>query len=192
MHYLSTKKGTRYQSLTTENWPFQCSQLTVGRIVIVFLFSGTEAKYSNNNHLLATVNIHPKSQFPANFRQSLAHFSSSLLTGGLGFNSCGPNCEIHVRMSFLLPFPLFPLTQDLFLQEFVAESLTWRLFAATIGYWAHYDIPATRLLLKPLTYQTKFQWKKNYAYFKRLLERETPPKQRWTFSLSPCIFPWLK
>ena len=83
MHYLSTKKGTRYQSLTTENWPFQCSQLTVGRIVIVFLFSGTEAKYSNNNHLLATVNIHPKSQFPASFRQSLAHFSSSLLTGGL-------------------------------------------------------------------------------------------------------------
>ena len=27
------------------------------------------------------------------------------------------------------------------------------MFAATIGYWAHYDIPATRLLLKPLTYQ---------------------------------------
>ena len=101
----------------------------MGRIVInfFFFFSGTEAKYSNNDHLLATVNIHPKSQFPANFRQSLAHFFSSLLPVGLirlCFNSCGPNWEIHARMSFLLPFPLFPLTQDLFLQEFVAESLT--------------------------------------------------------------------
>lgn len=38
-------------------------------------------------------------------------------------------------------------------KEFVAESVTWRLFMTTSGYWAHYkwiDLPANWLLLKPL------------------------------------------
>ena len=77
MHYLSTKKGTRYQSLTTENWPFQCSQLTVGRIVIVFV--------ALKQNILITITSWQPLIFilSPSSGQSLAHFSSSLLTGGL-------------------------------------------------------------------------------------------------------------
>ena len=63
-------------------------------------------------------------------------------------------------MSFLLPFLLFPLTQDLFLPNFLARSCGRKFylmfvcslragywFAATSEYWAHYkQVDLTRYL----------------------------------------------
>ena len=106
------------------------------------------------------------------------HLKTLFITHRLGLclTFWGPKEGIHTRMSFLLPFLLFPLTQDLFLPNFLARScgrksylmfvcslraVYW--FAATSEYWAHYkqvDLPATRLLLKPLVLRLKI-----YAYF---------------------------
>ena len=98
-----------------------------------------------------------------------------LLPIGLGFASpfCGPKGQIHTRMSFLLPFLLFPITQGLFFcqffwQEFIAESLTRRLFVATNRYLACYkqvDLPATWLLLKPLHMGIVAVWLSNFGMF---------------------------
>ena len=70
-HYLSTKKKER----DTKVWPqrvdpFQCPQLTLGRIFIVrsLLFWRWSKIFNSNSHqLLATASIHPKSQFPVDF-----------------------------------------------------------------------------------------------------------------------------
>ena len=90
------------------------------------------AKYSNNDHLLATISIHPKSQFPVDFMPCTCfHFVLKrclLPIGliGLCFTFCVSKGGIHARMSFLLLLLLFPITQDLFLLKFLARIGSWK------------------------------------------------------------------
>lgn len=142
MHYFEKKKGTRYQSLTTESWPFPCPQLTLGRInLLLFDLScfDARAKYSNNDHLLTTISIHPVSCWFQLMPCTFFYFvlKRCLLPIGL-IGLCFPflvsKGGIHARMSFL--FLLFlAMTQDLFLLKFLAWIGSWKTYLTFVcGY----------------------------------------------------------
>ena len=77
MHYLLTKKKEHDIRVYPQKvGPFNVLNLHWEESLSIDLsYFDAGAKYANNNHLLATISIHPKSQFPVDFSCALYTFS---------------------------------------------------------------------------------------------------------------------
>ena len=116
------KKGTRYQSLTTETWPVRCPQLMLGLLLLNLSCFDTRAKYSNNDHLSATISIHLSPSFLLISAAALHIFS-------LHFEMLFITHRFNWALLHLLHFKRRDTRQNVFSFTFVSSYNTGLLFA---------------------------------------------------------------
>lgn len=124
MHYLEKKKkGTQYQSLTTESWPFPCPQLKLGRINLLLLDLSCLTLKQN---ILITIT----SQQPLVFSPSFLLISADALhIFSLRFEMLFITHRFNWALLHLLRFKRRDTHQNVFSFTFVSSYNTGLIFA---------------------------------------------------------------
>ena len=118
MHYSLTQNGAKYQSLTTESWPFQYPQTWEESLSFDLFCFHAGAKYAKNDRLLVPLLFILSPSFLSISADALPiflfRFETLFITRWFGL------CFTFSHVFFYLSFCL-PITQDVFLPNPLAR-----------------------------------------------------------------------